>query len=323
MGARWRRCSPTSRRTSCTSPRRSSSARRALAAAARLGLPSVAVYQTDMPSSIRQHGPGAVRRGAARAAWRWIRKMHGLADLTLAPSTATLADLRAHGVPRTALWATRRGRRPVPPGLARRRRHPGAARSLAPGGEVLVGYVGRIAAEKELDRLVAVRRSPGCGWCSSATGPTRDRRAGPRRGRRRRRLPRPPRRRRPRPGVCRARRLRPHRDAGDVRPDPAGGRGQRAAGRRPRQGGPLDLVDHSRTGLLFDPDDPGALTEAVAHLVGDRVKRRGDGRSRKVQVGAAVVRADRPARRPLRDGPAGPADRIARPATATPRHTRR
>ncbi|MGA8979846.1 MAG: glycosyltransferase, partial [Pedococcus sp.] len=41
----------------------------------------------------------------------------------------------------------------------------------------------------------------------------------------------------------------------------------------PARGGPLDLVDHSRTGLLFDPDDPQALREAVAHLAGDRSKR--------------------------------------------------
>ena len=41
----------------------------------------------------------------------------------------------------------------------------------------------------------------------------------------------------------------------------------------PARGGPLDLVDHSRTGLLFDPEDPTGLREAVAHLAGDRAKR--------------------------------------------------
>jgi phosphatidylinositol alpha 1,6-mannosyltransferase len=77
----------------------------ALSAAQRLRLPSVAIYQTDMPSYLRQHGPGAVGRGAARAAWRWVRRIHSMADRTLAPSTAALAELEAHGVPRTALWA--------------------------------------------------------------------------------------------------------------------------------------------------------------------------------------------------------------------------
>ena len=52
----------------------------------------------------------------------------------------------------------------------------------------------------------------------------------------------------------------------------------------PGRGGPLDLVDHSRTGLLFDPDDPTALRDAVAHLAGDRVKREAMGEAGRVQV---------------------------------------
>jgi phosphatidylinositol alpha 1,6-mannosyltransferase len=71
-----------------------------LAAAARLGIPSVAVYQTDMPSYLGQHCPGALGRGATTAAWRWVRRVHELADLTLAPSSVASAELEAHGIPR-------------------------------------------------------------------------------------------------------------------------------------------------------------------------------------------------------------------------------
>ncbi len=52
----------------------------------------------------------------------------------------------------------------------------------------------------------------------------------------------------------------------------------------PARGGPLDLVDHSRTGLLFDPDDPAALREAVAHLAGDRLKREAMGEAGRLRV---------------------------------------
>jgi phosphatidylinositol alpha 1,6-mannosyltransferase len=52
----------------------------------------------------------------------------------------------------------------------------------------------------------------------------------------------------------------------------------------PARGGPLDLVDHSRTGLLYDPDDPAGLVEAVRHLVGDRAKREALGRAGLVRV---------------------------------------
>ena len=36
--------------------------------------------------------------------WAYLRKVHALADLTLAPSTAALADLAREGIDRTALW---------------------------------------------------------------------------------------------------------------------------------------------------------------------------------------------------------------------------
>ena len=86
----------------------------------------------------------------------------------------------------------------------------------------------------------------------------------------------------------------------------------------PASGGPLDLVDHSRTGLLFDPDDPGALRAAVAHLAGDGAKRRGHGRGRPAPGGRSLVgRPDRPAARPLRRRPAVPdARRVAEPPEA-------
>ena len=35
----------------------------------------------------------------------------------------------------------------------------------------------------------------------------------------------------------------------------------------PASGGPLDVVDHARTGLLHAPHDPAALVAAVEHLV--------------------------------------------------------
>ena len=49
--------------------------------------------------------PARLGAGAAEASWHWIRRMHAHADLTLAPSSATLAELRARGVPRTDLGA--------------------------------------------------------------------------------------------------------------------------------------------------------------------------------------------------------------------------
>lgn len=121
---------------------------RGLAAARRLRVPSVAVYQTDIAGFATAYG---LRLGA-RTAWRWVRRLHSKADRTLAPSTASVHDLRTHGIPRVYRWAR---------GVDVDRFSPAHADSalraeLAPEGELLVGFVGRLAPEKEVHRLVAL-----------------------------------------------------------------------------------------------------------------------------------------------------------------------
>ena len=124
----------------------------ALAAAARLGLPTVAVFQTDVARYAARNGLAV----GERLVWKVLRRIHEGADLTLAPSTATMRDLAAAGVPRVALW----GR-----GVDAVRYHPNHRfdervtafrQRVAPGGEVVVGYVGRLAPEKEVHRLAAL-----------------------------------------------------------------------------------------------------------------------------------------------------------------------
>src|SRR5207248_4459094 len=70
-------------------------------AARRLGVPTVAVYQTDVAGFADCYGLGF----AARTAWRWIHRVHHGADRTLAPSSSAAAALTAHGVPRVYRWA--------------------------------------------------------------------------------------------------------------------------------------------------------------------------------------------------------------------------
>jgi phosphatidylinositol alpha 1,6-mannosyltransferase len=124
-----------------------------LRAARRLGVPTVAVYQTDVAGFAAAYG---LKHGA-RAAWRWIRKLHSNADRTLAPSHASVRALTEHGVPRVHRWA-----RGVDTELfAPHRADPELRAQLAPGGELLVGYVGRLAPEKHVHRLAALHGLPG------------------------------------------------------------------------------------------------------------------------------------------------------------------
>ncbi len=72
----------------------------AAAAAAELGVPSVAIYQTDLIGfAQRYHVAGGVR-----AMTYLTRRIHAHVDRTLAPSTASLQQLRDLAVPRVHLW---------------------------------------------------------------------------------------------------------------------------------------------------------------------------------------------------------------------------
>ncbi|HXS86505.1 MAG TPA: glycosyltransferase family 1 protein [Mycobacterium sp.] len=117
-------------------------------AARRLGVPTVAVYQTDVPGFAASYGIGPTER----AAWAWFRHLHKLADRTLAPSTATVESLVAHGIPRVHKWA--RGVDMI--GFAPSARDEALRQHWSPDGKPVVGFVGRLAPEKHVERLTAL-----------------------------------------------------------------------------------------------------------------------------------------------------------------------
>jgi phosphatidylinositol alpha 1,6-mannosyltransferase len=127
---------------------------RGSAVAQRMRLPHVAVYQTDIPAYAAAY---KMRGIGEAAAWRWLRGIHNAADRTLAPSTASATALHAHGIERVWLW--RRGVDTVR--FDPRHRSAGVRRALAPGNEILVGYVGRLAVEKRVDLLAPIAALPG------------------------------------------------------------------------------------------------------------------------------------------------------------------
>ncbi|MEU7819284.1 glycosyltransferase family 1 protein [Catellatospora sp. NPDC049133] len=242
-------------------------------AAADLGVPVVAIYQTDVPGYARAYG---VATGEALA-WRWIRHVHGRAALTLAPSSTTGAELVAHGVPNVGRWG-----RGVDTGLFHPSRRDEALRAeLAPGGELIVGYVGRLAREKRVDLLAQTAALPGVRVVVVGDGPTRDavRRAVPQAaflGTRR--------------GTDLARlyasldvfvHTGPHETfCQTVQEAQASGVPVVA----PAIGGPLDLVRHGVDGLLVTPDDPAAFASAVGTLA-DPTVRRAYGQAGRAAVG--------------------------------------
>jgi phosphatidylinositol alpha 1,6-mannosyltransferase len=116
-----------------------------LHAARFLGIPTVAVFQTDVAGFAESYGIGV----ASRAAWAWTRHLHKRADRTLAPSTSAMENLAAHRIPRVFKW----GRGVDITGFAPSARDEELRRHWSPDGKPVVGFVGRLAPEKHVERL--------------------------------------------------------------------------------------------------------------------------------------------------------------------------
>lgn len=125
----------------------------AISAARRRGIPSIAIFQTDVAGYTERNGLGFMRE----ATWSLLRHVHNQADRTLAPSTASIRDLARQRIERVEHW----GR-----GVDLVTYHPDnrladdtkALRdSIARPDEVVIGYVGRLAPEKQVERLAQLR----------------------------------------------------------------------------------------------------------------------------------------------------------------------
>jgi phosphatidylinositol alpha 1,6-mannosyltransferase len=116
-----------------------------LHAARFLGVPTVAVFQTDVAGFAASYGIGI----ASRAAWAWTRHLHSRADRTLAPSTSAMENLAAHRIPRVYHWA----RGVDITGFAPSARDERLRRQWSPDGKPIVGFVGRLAPEKHVERF--------------------------------------------------------------------------------------------------------------------------------------------------------------------------
>jgi phosphatidylinositol alpha 1,6-mannosyltransferase len=227
-------------------------------AARTLGIPSVAVYQTDLAGFGARYGLGF----ASGATWGWMRWVHNQSDLTLAPSTLAAWTLRSHGIDPVGMW----GR-----GVDLDRFHPSHRSSLlrrrfSPQGELVAGYMGRLAAEKQVHLLEPLSRRVGVRTVIIGDGPsaTRLRRAMPRATF---------------TGFQSGAELSAHLASLDLFVHTGADETfcqaiQEALASgvpvvAPAAGGPVDLVRHGDNGLLYPPGAADLVSQAVAHLAAD------------------------------------------------------
>jgi phosphatidylinositol alpha 1,6-mannosyltransferase len=224
-------------------------------AAAELGVPAVAVFQTDLAGYVSRYHLRPIRP----LVWSHLRRLHGQCALTLAPSSASAWMLARNGIGPVARW----GRGVDLDAFAPRHRSSRLRRILAPNGEVLVGFIGRLAPEKRVHLLGPITRLPGVRVVVVGDGPSRSTLQ--------RRLP----------GAVflgfrRGRELSEAFASLDVFVHPGaeetfGQAVQEALASgvpavAPAAGGPLDLVRHGENGWLWAGDDPGLLCDQVASL---------------------------------------------------------
>ena len=195
--------------------------------------------------------------------WRWLRRIHASVGRTLAPSRHAVAELERRGVERVARWARGVDLERFRPD----RRDHDLRERLAPHGDLIVGYVGRLAHEKEVELLTGLDRTPGIRLVMVGDGPQR----------------------------ASLQRKMPHAQflgfqsgtrlaevfasldvfvhTGSHETFCQAAQEALASGLpvvAPRAGGLLDLVDEGRNGLLFTPGDASDLHLKVRQLAGDR-----------------------------------------------------
>ena len=115
-----------------------------------LNIPLVASYHTHLPQYLQHYGLGALEG----VLWELLKAAHNKAQLNLCTSSAMVKELVNHGIERVDLWQRGVDTEMFQPHLAS-----GQMRSRLSQGhpeDPLLLYVGRVSAEKQIDRIKPV-----------------------------------------------------------------------------------------------------------------------------------------------------------------------
>jgi len=233
------------------------------------GIPLVASYHTHLPKYLEHYGMGMLEP----LLWELLKAAHNQAQLNLCTSTAMVDELSAKGIQHTALW-----QRGVDTELFRPDLRSEAMRQRLHGpyddtGNLLL-YIGRLSAEKQIERIRPVLEAlPGTRLALVGDGPYRQQLERLFEGTPTTFV-----------GYLAGEELASAYASGDAFLFPSStetlglvlleamAAGCPVVGAR--RGGIPDIVSDGVNGFLYDPDEEGSLTTAVANLLGEADTRR-------------------------------------------------
>jgi len=231
--------------------------------AQRLSIPTLSIYQTDVAGFARHYGLSIAHNKLTN----WVANIHNQTNRTLAPSTWSCEQLQSSGVNNVSLW--QRGVDSVKFNPTKRSAE--LRESFAPQSQnkIVVGYVGRLANEKKIEDLAPLHAREDVQLVIVGDGPARQKLE--------RALPRAL-----FVGYQLGEDLAAHYASFDIfvhtgkhetfcqsiQESLASGVPVIA----PNSGGPLDLVQHGRTGFLLDTSNASDLIAAFELLSDARTR---------------------------------------------------
>lgn len=143
--------------------------RQAISVAHRMGVPAIAIYQTDIAGYAHRYGLPWLRPLIDRM----IGAIHRRATVNLAPTTEGADYLQAIGAKGVAVWGRGVDLENFNPEKRELVENSGLRKELGSPSSLIIGFVGRLAAEKQVDRLAELFGIPGIGFLIVGDGPER------------------------------------------------------------------------------------------------------------------------------------------------------
>lgn len=238
--------------------------RQALRVAKRLEIAAIAIYQTDISGYLQRYNLELLKP----AVDEFVASIHRQASITLAPTPETAANLTAINAGKVGVWGRGIDLKAYRPDRKQTLDVQALRSKYVRPGNLLVGFVGRLAAEKQVERMAELFGLQGVDFLIVGDGPEREALEAKFAGR----------------PVTFAGRLEGEDLANayaalDVfvhfgTEETFGQTIQEAQASElpviaPARGGPVHLIEHGVTGLLVNPDEPRPYRESLQRLLNE------------------------------------------------------